>query len=274
MSNPYSIIEPTCISFSGGRTSAYMLYKVLEAHDMSLPAEAKVIFANTGKEDSATLRFVQDCSEHWNVPITWLEYIPEDPKFKVVDFESASRDGEPFAELIKARKMLPNVRARFCTAELKIRVMSKYTKSIGWGDYSNFIGIRADEPRRVAKMKPDSAREDTIMPLAVAGISKGDVLNFWQNNHFDLQLPIVNGETIGGNCDLCFLKSMPKIMTLIKQDPQKSVWWAKQEEYAQTLTDGLGNRFRKDRPRYADISKYMGDQKDFFDESIECFCGD
>ena len=33
----YYIDEPTCISFSGGRTSAFMLHKVLEAHDGDLP---------------------------------------------------------------------------------------------------------------------------------------------------------------------------------------------------------------------------------------------
>jgi predicted phosphoadenosine phosphosulfate sulfurtransferase len=30
MSNSYKIDSPTCISFSGGRTSAYMLHKVLQ----------------------------------------------------------------------------------------------------------------------------------------------------------------------------------------------------------------------------------------------------
>ena len=72
--NFYYINEPAVISFSGGRSSAYMLYKILEAHDFKLPEYIKVIFANTGKEMAQTLDFVRDVSEKWNVHIVWLEY--------------------------------------------------------------------------------------------------------------------------------------------------------------------------------------------------------
>ncbi len=64
MTDPFKIDTPTCISFSGGRTSAYMLWRVLQANG-GLPAEAVVCFANTGKEDEETLRFVQDVSANW-----------------------------------------------------------------------------------------------------------------------------------------------------------------------------------------------------------------
>jgi len=67
---------PTCISFSGGRTSAYMLWRVLQSNG-GLPPEAVVCFANTGKEEEATLRFVRDCGDQWGVPITWVEYRAE-----------------------------------------------------------------------------------------------------------------------------------------------------------------------------------------------------
>ena len=270
--NPFLITEPTAISFSGGRTSAYMLSRVLEANN-GLPDYAKVLFCNTGKEDEATLDFIYSCQVYWKVPITWLEYRAP-AEFIVVDYMTASRNGEPFEEIIQHRKMLPNTRARFCTVELKIRTMRRYLQSLGWTEWSNMIGIRADEQRRAVKMTPDYKGETPIMPLHQAGVKKSDVLEFWAKSNFDLKLPIINGETIGGNCDLCFLKSLPKILTLVAQKPERATWWAKQEIWAQTQTMGDGNRFRIDRPRYADIHNFVDRQGDMFDDSIECFCGE
>ena len=51
MNDPFKIIEPTVISFSGGRTSAYMLWRVLQSNNGKLPEDAIVCFANTGKEE-------------------------------------------------------------------------------------------------------------------------------------------------------------------------------------------------------------------------------
>jgi len=276
MSNPFEIKEPTVISFSGGRTSGFMLWKVLEAHQMSLPDDAKVIFANTGKEDEATLKFVNDCSVNWNVPIVWLEYQDhEDSKqrFKVVTYETASRNGEPFEAIIRKRQYLPNPVTRFCTAELKIRTIHKYLRSIGWDDHdenSDWIGIRADEPRRAAKI----ARERT--PLVTAGIGKTDVGNFWKAQSFDLGLPNFNGVTYHGNCDLCFLKGESQTRSLIAEKPERAVWWAKMEAMAMASKPD-GARFRKDRDSYQAMMNYAKDQIPMFDdpdESIACFCGD
>ena len=273
-SDKYFLInEPTVISFSGGRTSAYMLWRVLQANN-GLPDDAIVCFANTGKEEEATLEFVRDCEKNWGVRIHWLEYRDAEQKFEVVDFEKASRGGEPFEAIIRKRKMLPNTRARFCTVELKIRTVRRFLQFLGWEEWDNMIGIRHDEQRRVIKMQPDHKSENPIMPLAKAGVVKKNVLDFWAESHFDLKLPVINGETIGGNCDLCFLKALPKITTLIAQKPERAIWWAKQEDWAQTQTTGDGNRFRIDRPRYADIHKFIDRQGDMFEESIECFCGD
>lgn len=71
--NPYLVEGPAVISFSGGRTSGYMLAKIVEAHGGKLPADVLPIFANTGKEHEKTLEFVQACSERI-APVTWIEY--------------------------------------------------------------------------------------------------------------------------------------------------------------------------------------------------------
>ena len=280
----FLINSPTCISFSGGRTSAYMLHKVLECGGGQLPSEAKVIFCNTGKEEEATLKFVNDCSNHWNVEITLLEFaVVNDVKIpKVVNYQTASRNGEPFDAVIKwFEPTLPNGRARYCSSQMKTRTMHRHLRSIGWTEWDSFIGIRADEPRRVAKFRanphPENKHETVHMPLVPANVSSKEVGNFWKNQTFDLELPNMNGKTMHGNCDLCMLKPKSQVLSLIKEKPERALWWIKQEEEAAKRCHGDGKFFAIDRPSYAQMYKYSAEQTDMFDsdeEAISCFCGD
>lgn len=254
-----------------------MLYKVLEANN-GLPPEAVVCFQNTGKEREETLEFIHQCSSQWNVPITWLEYQDQAVQFREVTFETASRNGEPFEAIIRKRKYLPNPLVRFCTVELKVRTAHRYLRSIGWKEWESWMGIRADEQRRLAKIKnQDYGKHETkYSPLGVAGVTKQDVAKFWREQPFDLMLENQNGETPWGNCDLCFLKNTSKIASLIAQEPERAVWWARMETIA-TASKPSGFYFRTDRPSYADMQKFAVEQTDMFDpneESISCFCGE
>ena len=269
----FSIEGPAVVSFSGGRTSAYMLWRILQAHEGELPPNVLVVFANTGKEMPQTLNFVRDCSERWGVPITWVEYADHDEvpqRWRVVTYETASRNGEPFAALIRRKKMLPNVVARFCTADLKIRAMHRMLKATrGWTEWTEAVGLRADEMHRVARIKASNeGKRDVICPLATAGVTKRDVAAFWQRQNFDLDLPNVNGRTPHGNCDLCFLKPIATVRAIMRDIPSAADWWVGQERL-------VGARWRKDWPSYAHIAANVDASADLFAEdgrATECFC--
>ena len=288
--SPYKLSGTTVVSFSGGRTSAYMLRQVLDNNDDL--SDLVVTFANTGKEHPATLEFVRECAERWSVPIVWLEYRNTEIGFEVVDFASASRQGEPFEALIRKRKYLPNPVTRFCTIDLKIRIIHKYLRSLGLSTEETPVdmmtGIRADEPRRVVKIRNRKSTSESkwatmAMPLADAGVGVQDVTDFWDAQHFDLLLPTINGRTLEGNCDLCFLKGANQVYSIIASDRgepvRKADWWARMERTAVSSSGITGNGalFRFDRPSYQQMLDYSDTQFDMFadhDEAIACFCGD
>lgn len=239
----FEIEGPAVISFSGGRTSGYMLRRILDA---GLQPDVHVLFADTGRERDETYRFVRDVEEQWHVEIHWVK-----------------RPGY-FTQLVTDRG-LPNPVFRFCTQELKIRPMRNWMRGRGYDHWTNVVGIRADEPRRVAKMRAadEQRRErwDVALPLADAGVTEADVLRFWAAQPFDLHL-----KPHEGNCDLCFLKSPKKRQQILRARPDLGVWWMAQE--ART-----GSTFRRDTPKYADLL----DQGDLFaplGELTECFCTD
>jgi len=95
-----------------------MLKQFLDANETQ--ENMVVCFANTGKEDEATLRFVDRCSKEWNVPIVWIEHHAEvgrpseTERVGVVDFDTASRNGEPFKLLIEKKQYLPYPVRQWC----------------------------------------------------------------------------------------------------------------------------------------------------------------
>lgn len=279
--SPLHVDGPTVLSFSGGRTSAYMLRKLLMAHGGKLPVDCRVVFANTGKEAEETLRFVRDCSEFWRVPIVWVEYTADAPGWRQVDFNSASRHGEPFEALIRARNYLPNPVARFCTVELKILRIADYMRSLGHDEFEVLVGLRADEPARVARVRENPSGGtrgiERRTPLAELGVTRRDVAEFWRRNDWDLGLSNVDGTTPAGNCDLCFLKHSATVMSLIAERPARAVWWAKQEGSITNPSITNGGTFRSDRPTYAQMLAFTKSQVDAFghsaagvDDGIEC----
>lgn len=259
--NPYLITGPALISFSGGRTSGYMLKHVLDAHGGTLPDDVVVTFANTGKEREETLRFVHDCGSHWGVRIRWLEWRGDGNRFEEVGFNSASRQGEPFAALIAKKNYLPNSVTRFCTQELKIRVMRDFAKSLGWRRWTNIIGLRYDEGHRVLKAldRNESGKEPwrNAMPLSRAKVTKADVMAFWKEQPFDLAL-----KSYEGNCDLCFLKGRSKLAALIRENPGMADWWIEQERIVMARKES-GNRFADFK--YADLADAVDRQGFLFD---------
>lgn len=281
--SPYLIQGPALISFSGGRTSAYMLHEILRAHAGALPDDVVVAFANTGKEHPKTLRFVHECEARWGVHIRWVEWRmgPGRRGYEQVGFNSASRAGEPFEALIREKKRLPNGFERWCTEFLKVvplALLMRDVLGLEPGAYSEAIGLRNNEGLRIFKglERADKEGRKVIYPLATAKVVKPDVLRFWLGENADpinLTHPLPQGFDLGlrgheGNCTLCFQKGRGIRKALIRDMPQEAVWWDRMERET-------GGFFDK-RDYVRDLVAEVQSSPSFFDaedEEYDVECG-
>jgi len=205
------------ISFSGGRTSAVMtklcVEKFSDTHDIA------ITFANTGCEHENTLKFVDQCDKHFGWGVVWVEAVINQekgigPKHRIVDYETASRYGEPFEDAIKKLGLCGPPNWFWCTRDLKEVPMRHYLRNaLGWKnkEYWTAIGIRADEIDRVSEKRLE---HKFVYPLVDAGWAKEDVKSECASWPFDLEL---SGEH-WGNCTWCWKKSMRKLATLAQED--------------------------------------------------------
>lgn len=239
------------ISFSGGKTSAYMTVLLLTEY-RHLWEEVVVIFANTGQEDEKTLEYVRDFSAHYKIPVVWVEAVV-DPKprrattHRVVTFETASRKGEPFERVIE-KYGLPNTQFPHCTRELKERPMWSYLDSLGW-DFTNCetaIGLRADEIDRIS---PSWMARGVFYPLVDLRRVKADVLGWELAQPVRLGIP-----EHFGNCRWCWKKSFRKLGTVTLEEPTAFDFPARMELIHKDSGAGDGDRrFFRGRKTTADI---------------------
>lgn len=292
-------IKPVVL-FSGGRTSAFMLKRLLEIYP-NFREEFIVCFGNTGKEMPETLDFVHEVETRLGVEVIWLEYarvlaseipagiFPTDRRnknlerdakagepthwFKVVNYETASRDGKPFDEMLEWASVLPNQGARMCSVQLKIRTVMRYLFSLGLKEYAPIIGIRKDEQHRVLEILASAdSFERPQFPLCDWGVNEAAVLSFWKGNNFDLQL-----ESYQGNCDLCFLKATHKRIRMARERPDLVGWWKNWESVRAGTCVGDGKFFRKGQP-YSKIEQMAAEtgllELPENDVDIPCSCAE
>lgn len=254
----YRVEGPAQVGISGGRSSAYMGEHIVTAYGGCPPKDIHFNFNNTGKEVEETLVFVNELDKRWGVGITWLEFdatYGQGLSWKIVDFHTASRNGEPFDKVLAyydqlrheekgEPPILPNPVNRMCTDRMKIKASAWWMKSMGYESWDAVIGIRHDEPKRHARMMASNGKDrlENVLPMYEAGVTKAMVNAYWKEQTLDLGI-----DSDFGNCDLCFLKHESKILRAIRRRPETAVWWIAQEERT-------GQRFRKDRASYKELA--------------------
>ena len=229
------------VSFSGGRTSAYMC-SLLQS-DYSSQYRFIFVYANTGLEAEGTLEFVDKCDKEFGLNLNWLEADVQPAKgspieFKAVTFKTASRLGEPMAEIV-AKHGIPNSGRPFCTQYLKTYVINAFKNSLGYKrSHKTAIGIRSDEFDRMNHAQIEKG--ETVYPLITwKHTTKPDVLMFFKDAAFDLEI-----KEIEGNCVTCFKKSDRHLFTLAKHNPEYFEVFNKLEEKYGHIDAKSGDPFR------------------------------
>lgn len=239
---------------SGGRTSAVMGKK--------LPKDVVLAFENTSKEATKTYEFIDRLEQDLERPIVRLEFRapprgcpPIEATFEIMRHHEMARDGSVFEDMLEMcaayRRTLgkppiaPWARSRICTAYLKVRTQRKFCLALGWGketEYTEFVGYRADEPDRVAKMnvRNESRDTDERAPLYDLGLTRADVMSYWEQMPYDLGLP----EHMG-NCTGCFLKDERDLASALLEDETDAEWWIEVEEKYAPM--------RRGRPSYRQV---------------------
>jgi hypothetical protein len=227
------------VSVSSGRSSVELAIRLKKLGVIGR-RNVVVTFANASQEDEESLRFQRDADEAYDLGTIWVEgrvihRRNHGTRHRVVTFETASRNGEPFEEVIR-KYGLPGPGQLHCTRELKANPIKSYLRSIGWGPgtYDTAIGLRADEVDRFSK---DAEKLGYKYWLHRLGLRKEDIVAAFVGRNVTLDLP----EALG-NCVWCWKKSLTKLIWLMRNHPRVFDFPRRMEEQYAFAGAGDGRR--------------------------------
>ena len=220
------------VSFSGGRTSAYMVY-LMQDKRKNHGWDVEYVFCDTGAEHPKTYEFIRKCVEHFGINLHCIRAVAHQElgvgnTYKDVGINGIGFDLTTIKENIKKYSTF-SIMNPYCTERLKTTPLNKFCNDkFGKGKYVNWLGMRIDEPKRLKNMEvtPDMfGKKLNVNPnvrylAQISDFIKEDILDFWLEMPFDLEI----GEHLG-NCVFCVKKSAKKIALAQREDPELAKLW-------------------------------------------------
>lgn len=255
--------ETLFVSFSGGRTSAYMCWYLIEfwSHKYNFI----FIFANTGMEDEGTLKFVDRCDKEFGLNLVWVEAVFNHERnkgttSKVVNFKTATRGDSLFREMASIYGV-PNAAYPHCNRELKIQPIQHYKTTVNLKrKHLTAIGIRGDE---IDRMDDKAEEHGLVYPLISWQIAyKPEIIHWWSKRDFDLEV-----DEHYGNCVTCWKKSDRKLKTVAQDDESLFDSFLKIEaDYGHVKALDKDRVFYR---RHRSTSEIINDSKKPFDRFVD-----
>lgn len=197
------------VSFSGGRSSALLVYLMKNQYP-----GADFIFMDTGAEHPKTYEFVKNVVKYFDINLTCLRVVVNSElgqgnSYRIISLDELQQDLQPFRDICY-KYGTPYIHGAFCTRTMKLEPFTRYCNDkYGKNNYQTWLGIRADEPRRLKQKNGYRYLAD------ICDFDKQDVINWWKKQPFDLDLP----EHLG-NCVFCIKKGVNKIALATRDEPK------------------------------------------------------
>ena len=214
---------------SGGRSSLFMVRQLID-HGY----DPVILFADTGFEAPGTYDFIRDAVKHWGIKINCIRAVVGSKgvgnTYEEITVDEIGYRPKTFIDHF-AKYGTCTINAKNCTDRLKGIIMDKWKNDrFGRDGYTTWIGIRADEQRRLKEQEQqlDAISDRLNKPIKtnirylanISDKSKSEIIDWWSHQDFDLTV-----DEWSGNCMFCIHKSPEKLAMAARDNQEAAKDW-------------------------------------------------